>query len=704
VESSSTGKTLSRPGLELVAASFAVLFQELALIRWIPTQVRVAAYFPNLVLLAAFLGLGLGALSVRRKPFLWFWPVSLIVLAGVTMAMSGVAFTATSASEHLWLLYYDLGPDAPLVEGVRLPIVALFVMVAATFAPLGQYVGERLDLFRVRSNALWGYSLDLAGSLAGVIIFAIASFLHTPPVVWFAILTVPALALVQGRLMRRVFFAAGFVVVVVGVHASVKGELFSPYYALSVGKLTDKPGFAIMANGSLHQAPIDLANATVAANEAHSAVRTGYHRPYGLLESVPRKILILGAGSGNDIAVALDEGVEIIHAVEIDPVILDIGRKIHPNRPFDSPNVTVFNTDARTYLNDTDEVYDLIVFGTLDSMTRLSALSNVRLDNFVYTKESIDAARARLAPDGGMVLYFMVGEEYIRQHLMGMLGASFGDLPVIEIGGYQLFNTIYMAGPAFASQKTMDPAVESAMIEELTTRQWLPSDDWPYLYLPRPALSGFYISLMLIFTTLAVVGVMWVSPEVRKAALSRGAIDWEMFLYGAAFLLIETKFVTAINLVWGATWLTSAVVFGSILLTVLLGTLLMAVTSVPWRVAAVGLIVSLLVTYLVPVGALIERGTALRLLLSVAYVGTPVFFASICFAHRFKTRAHADLAFGWNLLGAVVGGLTEFLSMSVGLKALSLIAVVAYLVAFLLYEREGSRDSGAIGGQPSGGP
>src|SRR5688572_6774024 len=98
-----------RPGLDLLAASFAVLFLELALIRWLPVRVRVAGYFPNLILLGAFLGLGVGALVARRRSLLWMWPGAALVLVLVAWALSGIAFTANAVSEHLWLLYADLG-------------------------------------------------------------------------------------------------------------------------------------------------------------------------------------------------------------------------------------------------------------------------------------------------------------------------------------------------------------------------------------------------------------------------------------------------------------------------------------------------------------------------------------------------------------------------------------------------------------------
>ena len=67
--------------------------------------------------------------------------------------------------------------------------------------------------------------------------------------------------------------------------------------------------------------------------------------------------------------------------------------------------------------------------------------------------------------------------------------------------------------------------------------------------------------------------------------------------------------------------------------------------------------------------------------------------ASICFALRFKQRPQPNLAFGWNLSGAVLGGLIELMAMTVGLRALTLIALVAYLAAFLLYYREEVREA-----------
>ena len=55
--------------LRLFLVSFLVLFLQVALIRWMPAYVRLLAYFSNFILLAAFLGIGVGFVtySVHRR-------------------------------------------------------------------------------------------------------------------------------------------------------------------------------------------------------------------------------------------------------------------------------------------------------------------------------------------------------------------------------------------------------------------------------------------------------------------------------------------------------------------------------------------------------------------------------------------------------------------------------------------------------------
>jgi len=70
---------ITDPRARIFLVSFAMLFFELLCIRWIPSYVRYLSYFNNFILMASFLGIGLGMLSARRKNF-WFLPFPLLVL------------------------------------------------------------------------------------------------------------------------------------------------------------------------------------------------------------------------------------------------------------------------------------------------------------------------------------------------------------------------------------------------------------------------------------------------------------------------------------------------------------------------------------------------------------------------------------------------------------------------------------------------
>jgi hypothetical protein len=676
-----------RPGAiaaQLVAASFVALFLELTLIRWIPVQVRAIAYFPNVVLISAFLGLGIGCLRAGKRSLLWLLPTGVLLLTAVAAVLSRVAFTQESASEHLWLLYYDLPKNAPVVPSVRLPVVLFFALTALAFVPLGQFIAERLREFREIKAPLRGYAADLLGSLIGVVGFAAMSLMATNPLIWFTTLLLAGTLLVMRDRRILVVYAVCALATLFVVIRSERAAIYSPYYALRV---TGSPGggFNILTNGSLHQTAMPLRRNDTQQFPSVNLTRAGYHIPYGLLKRPPQRVLILGAGSGNDVAVALDEGAQQIDAVEIDPVILRIGTH-HPDNPYSSPRVHAYNMDARAFLNHNTVKYDLIIFGTLDSMTRLSALSSVRLDNFVYTTDSIRAARRHLTPDGGIVMYFMVSRDFIQDHIRAMISLATGELPITVPGHHMLFNRIYLSGPAFAHLPPFNRQLSSAALSQLADNVDAPTDDWPYLYLEQRSVSPFYLSLVGILLLLAAGAVFLCSPEMRESL--RTGFDAEMFLFGLAFLLLETKLVTEMNLLWGATWLTSAVVFGSILLMILAGTLFTEVRRIPWSLAATGLIVTLLATYFVSIEPVVGSGAGVRLLFSLAFIGLPILFASICFAILFEGRPRPEVAFGWNMLGAVAGGLLEFSSMAIGIKATTLLALAAYLIALLVRQRK----------------
>ena len=143
-----------------------------------------------------------------------------------------------------------------------------------------------------------------------------------------------------------------------------------------------------------------------------------YNLPYHFYANPPN-VLVLGAGMGNDVAAALRNGAGHVVAVEIDPLIQHLGRESHFERPYSSPRVTPVVNDARSYVENSKERFDLIVYSLLDSHTNISNYSSVRIDNYVYTIQALEAARHLLKDDGILVLKFQA-------HTVGSQGGSTG--------------------------------------------------------------------------------------------------------------------------------------------------------------------------------------------------------------------------------------------------------------------------------------
>ncbi len=176
---------------ELVLISFLALFAELMVIRWLASEVRVFAYFKNLPLMAAFLGLGLGCARWRSswRVFPWF-PVLFVFLCLVPAyaeRLDLVRLRFPDTSVFLW----STDAALPLLQGAKFVgiILVIFFLVVAAFTALGEKIGELFDAF----PPLTAYSINVAASLLGILVFSVIAFAEWPPVVWVAIVAVLSL-------------------------------------------------------------------------------------------------------------------------------------------------------------------------------------------------------------------------------------------------------------------------------------------------------------------------------------------------------------------------------------------------------------------------------------------------------------------------------------------------------------------------------
>ena len=435
----------------------------------------------------------------------------------------------------------------------------MFALCALFFVPLGALMGAE---FR-RLAPLEAYAADISGSLAGIVVFGALSAVRCSPVVWFAVGfgTWILLSLPDRRFAATVALAGVAVLAIASRTGSVRPEYWSPYYRVNV--VPEDFGLVVTVNGSIHQIMLRLDEATAARNEYVRVTLPAYVRPYRYAARLDTA-LVVGAGTGNDLALLLRNGAAYIDAVEIDPTIAAIGKAAHPLDPYADPRVHLHVDDARAFLRKSPRHYDVIVFGTLDSQTLLSGMSSVRLDNYVYTVESFRSARARLTSDGTLIAYHLSGNDYIGAKLFQMIEEAFGQPPGVFAEYDYLFNLTFVAGHGAPDVPALAPAV-ARLLAAPTAR---PRDDWPYLYLKGRTLPAHYVVALaaVLLISLAFIGIG------GGRVLTRGW-DAPMFFMGAGFMLIETKSVTEMSLLFGSTWTVNLLVFASILVMVLIANL-----------------------------------------------------------------------------------------------------------------------------------
>ncbi len=710
---------VTRNAAALFAVSFVALYLELVAIRWIPTQVRLLAYFSNFMLIACLLGLGLGmVLDRRRARLLGVYPAGMVVLVACVLVLGATDFRLPFISGDVWL--WNTRGQAPAAIGAYLVLVLFVMLVALVFVPLGQEIGTRLRPFR----AIRGYSVNIAGSLAGVLAFTAVSYAELTPAWWFAIgfgALVAYQALVRDRPRELVTTVAvlSAVVGVVYAYGLVDGRgsqtYWSPYYRVQVSPIAERSvvrGYDVTVNRDSHQQALDLA-VRPGESERAGVRRSIYDLPYRF--GRPERVLVIGAGTGNDVAAALRANPDArIDAVEIDPRIARLGRELHPERPYDSRNVRVHIDDARAYLTRTDQRYDTIVFGFLDSHRLFSHMSSVRLDNYVYTTRSLETVRARLTPGGVVALTFTVHEKWIADRLYGLVERAFGHPPLVYDGGKGTGGTMFINAPGGTPARPSGvPEITGAEFREqilghgdrvtwnyvpslagfipnseFTADPRLPTDEWPYLYMREPAIPPNYLEVLLL-TLAAATALVWLlapRPSFRRPS------TWNFFALGAAFALLETRAVTEIGLVLGSTWTTNAVVISSILTMILLANLVATrFPRLPLPVVYGLLLATLLFNYLVSLRATLNLSYGLAVLVAALQVGLPLLLSGIVFARSFARAEDTGSALGANLMGAVLGALLEYSSLLFGLRELYLGALAFYVVSFLIVTRRGER-------------
>ncbi|MBA2446309.1 MAG: spermidine synthase [Nocardioidaceae bacterium] len=645
-----------------------MLLLELSLIRWSGAKVVHLSYFSNFVLLGSFLGIGLGFLRASKpgRGLPYYSPLALVGLVGFVSAYP-VTVDRTDSSVIFFSSLATSGPPS----WVALPVI--FLAVAAVLAGPGEMVAdcfhqlERLDAYRY----------DLIGSMAGIAAFTLFSFLGAPPLAWF---------LLAGALFVVLFGEVGtsvsvtLVVVLVALfgyplsqNSDLNKVFWSPYYQVSTFEQVDASGetlWQVYVNGIPHQR---LTSAALRQSQ-----EPFYVEPYLRVPDPPKEMLIVGAGTGTDVSIALSQGVEHVDAVEIDPRLLEFGELNNPDRAYDDPRVSTYVNDGRAFLQRTDKEYDLVLFALPDSLTLVAGASALRLESYLFTEEAMASARDHLAPGGAFAMYNFYREPWLVDRLAGTLDEVFGHSPCLLSNPQAISLAVMVAGLTEADQ-TCDTTWQAAGDVPPPS-----TDDHPFLYVQDgEGLLGIPWIYVIAIGLILLVSVASVGLVAGSEAKGMWAYR-DLFFLGAAFLLLETKNITGFALYFGTTWLVNALVFFGVLVAVLAAVEITRRFAVPpIKTMYAVLFGGLILAWAVPTSWVLSLPLLLRLVVAIVIAIIPIMAANVIFAQRFATTSNGTTAFGTNLLGAMFGGCLEYVALAVGYRSLLIVCAGLYLVAYL---------------------
>jgi spermidine synthase len=719
--------------LDLFLISFLILFFELAFIRWFGSNVIFLTFFTNLVLMACFLGMSVGLLSTGRRQRLitWVFPLALLAIGlavatrGATRLFKNLLIDVGGQSSPQQVFFgtesFSAANPSQFVVPIELVAAVFFVLIALVFIGLGQVMGWAFDSI---PNRVVAYSVDILGSLTGIVVFAVMSYFRTPPVLWYALgglivlRFLPRLSYSQTALAIAMVCGVGLVSYYEG---ALQSTTWSPYYKI----FYDGKRASLITNHIGHQWMVPVGDSGAAYMLPHLLNRDAGNGPFG-------RVMIIGAGSGNDVSAALKSGVSHVDAVEIEPVLNEVGRRDHPNQPYSDPRVSIHLDDGRSFVRRSQGTYDMIIYALVDSLVLHSGYSSLRLESFLFTEQAFSDVSSHLGADGVFVMCNYYRQGWIVGRLVEMARKVFGAEPIVISLPYMpeikaadslvdgRFTFVIAGKPGskalesirrkldqescfWVSSRPDDNASingygpEPPKVAGVPQGRWqkiatsavdttgigpLPTDDWPFLYLRAAVIPGLNWRGMALVAALSLVILFSFAPvrAVRPSA--------RMFFLGAGFMLLETKSVVHMALLFGSTWTINSIVFFAILVMILLANLFVLAVkprSLGW--CYVLLVIALLINSMLPMSYFLNLPGVARVVASCAVVFVPIFFAGVIFATTFGESRQPDIDFGSNVAGVILGGLAENFSLILGFDHLLLVAVAFYLLSAVLGRR-----------------
>lgn len=670
------------------------LYLELMIIRLHSTFFQLFGFFKNISLLSCLLGLGVGYLFANKKIFSLKWVFPLLVVQILFMYLlksTPLGPLLQNPISEQWAMGLTNAQGFLQFFIIYSFMVFIFVSNAVIFVPLGHLVSRLMQ----RQDKLKSYSWNLLGSISGILLFSLMSLFWTPPSLWILIGFFIFVIFLKKNFIN-IFIPSSSVIILLSIllipKELNKQDIYSPYQIISLqhSNNTYTPTNVLVSN-TWFQHPYDLSGKII---YNPSPLKANYSAPYDIVDASPNNVLIVGSGTGNDVAYAIQKGVSKIDAVEIDPVIIDIGKKYHPQQPYQSKKVNIIQNDARNFIQHTKNKYDLIVYGLLDSHSSLSGKGGIRLDSYVYTVEALKETKKILNKNGYISLSFYLSEIELGSKIYLMLKEAFDGREPIVVSQFKENNNEFISQPyAFIIGNKIDKNfdISNSGLTKVNffsdknnlSKVDVSTDDWPFFYMPSKIWPKSYIFIICLIFISSFFFIQNTNP------INKNNFSPTCFFLGSGFMLIETKGITELALVFGSTWFVVSIVISFVLFMAYFANLLI-IKKIKIKVPLIYFLIllSICLGYLYTLVSYEIFNSTTQKILTPLILTIPVFFSGLAFSKQLSIEKTVSIALSSNILGAIFGGLIEYNSMYFGFRSLYILGFVMYLAAFFFSEKK----------------
>ncbi len=445
--------------------------------------------------------------------------------------------------------------------------------------------------------------------------------------------------------------------------------------------------------------------------------------------------LVIGPGGGSDAVVALGAGSRKVTVVELNPLMLEFVRHYGPaaGNIYNRPDVEVIQSEGRNYISRTNQKFDVIFLGFVDTWASVASGGLSLSENYLYTTQAIKAYYDHLTDDGVLAIMrwdmdiprlvtntiAFLGVEEAAKRIVAVLekrGAADDPSQMIFLLRKRPFTTAEatevmegdgwkgMARPVlvpgqhaeqpfadlFAGRKSLD-----AVIAEHERRIDPVFDDSPFYFaIERPWGVPYYMRIALSALVLPVAGLLAVfvlfgKPKGQPAAPYAGSIVYFACL-GAGFIAVELSLLQHLTLLVGHPIFTLSILLCTILAAGGVGSALsnrVSMRTACLAAAGLGVVAAFVLPRLIPVLLPLELGG--RIAVAVALIVPLGLVMGMPFPQGLRRTGEGSLPpppFYWGLNGvmSVIGSVaTVLVALVFGFQIAMLAGSALYLIAAL---------------------